>query len=374
MSLTKNLYRFDEVRAAFLYCLAQKRANEALFWLDELEDSCYSGEARRLLLISWMMCVGLRRLSWLAGWSKQSQTRVGRQLLCWQLTRCNERDSSIWWLLWSLILENNNTSTTCQILNAWRIGLQKDDESFWSDLLETSENPDIDTILEMLQNDMRAYSIFAKAIGISVVYSYKRLPKSIWLELPTEINPAIVASISEWRSLSHNIRKRRVYIIPYDCLFGMTRRGLGEDTTDELHQMTIHSLLKSASWKKTVEQYVQEDDSDTGLENFWDTHFNFIECDHPDEWSLKEQRASHGEGATGGTDAPLSRWWRNWITQERLFIYGRPETIVSAWVAKEKIGTHASVLDRLLGLYKDYKPTGDTCIQKHKLKKEFICT
>ena len=371
MSLTKHLYRFDEVRAAFLYALAHKRPSEALFWLDELEDSCFSGEARRLLLISWMMRSGLRNLSWLESWSVHGNTRTGRQLLCWQLDRCSERDSSIWWLLWAGVLEN---SGDCKLLSVWGSGLQKMDTVFWTDLLTESDDPRIDTILETLQEDMRAYGVFAKAIGVAVVYSYKKLATSVWSKLPTELPQSIVDSINTWRAYDGNIRKRRVYTIPYDCLFGMTRRGLGDDTTEELRQLTMASLVSSPFWKKPM------DGVDT--ETFWDTHFNVVTCDHPDEWSLAEQQCSHGAGATGGVQAPFARWWKTWAVQERLFIYGRPEAAVSAWVAKEKIGTYASVLDRLLGLYKEWLPlplplpVGVEDEQKSKsrntTKKEFI--
>jgi hypothetical protein len=345
MSLTKHLYRFDEVRAAFLYTLAHKRPSEAQFWLDELEDSSYSGEARRLLLISWMMRSGLRNLSWLEAWAVHANTRAGRQLLCWQLDRCSQRDSSIWWLLWAGILEG---SSDCKLRSVWNSALRKLDTLFWTDLLTESDDPRIDTILEALQEDIRAYSIFAKAIGVAVVYSYKKLSASTWSSMPLILPQSIVASIDSWRAYDGNIRKRRVYSIPYDCLFGMTRRGLGEDTTGELRELTMASFVTSPYWKKCI--------VDVDTETFWDTHFNVVTCDHPDEWSLAEQRCSHGEGATGGFQAPFARWWSTWTVQERLFIYGRPESAVSAWVAKAKIGTYTSVLDRLLGLYKEWVP------------------
>jgi hypothetical protein len=211
--------------------------------------------------------------------------------------------------------------------------------------LTESDDPRIDTILETLQEDMKAYSVFAKAIGVAVVYSYKKLSASVWSSMPTEIPQTILESIEGWRAYDGNIRKRRVYAIPYDCLFGMTRRGLGEDTTDELRRLTMASLETSPYWKKCIDG--------VDAETFWDTHFNVVSCDHPDEWSLAEQRCSHGTGASGGFQAPFGRWWSVWTVQERLFIYGSPEATVSAWVGKEKIGTYASVLDRLLGLYKE---------------------
>jgi hypothetical protein len=360
MSLTKHLYRFDEVRAAFLYTLAHKRPSEAQFWLNELEDSYYSGEARRLLLISWMMRSGLRNLSWLEAWAVHGNTRAGRQLLCWQLDRWSARDSSIWWLLWAQVLMDS--SSDCKLLSAWGSSLQKNDTLFWTDLLADSDDPRIDTILEALQEDMKAYGIFAKAIGVAVVYSYKKVSASAWSGLSTELPQTIFESIEGWRVYDGNIRKGRVYSIPYDCLFGMTRRGLGEDTTEEIRRLTMTSLETSPFWKKCM--------VGVDTETFWDTHFNAVTCDHPDEWSLAEQQCSHGEGATGGFQAPFARWWSAWTIQERLFIYGRPEAAVSAWVAKEKIGNYASVLDRLLGLYKE-------CVDvkgksKKAIKKEFI--
>jgi hypothetical protein len=228
--------------------------------------------------------------------------------------------------------------------------------------LTESDDPRVDTILEALQEDMRAYGVFAKAIGVAVVYSYKKLSASVWSGLPLELPQNVLDSIEAWRTYDGSARKRRVHSIPYDCLFGMTRRGIGEDTTEELRRLTMASLETSPFWKKNM--------AGLDTETFWDTYFNAVTCDHPDEWSLAEQRASHGAGATGGVEAPFARWWSVWTVKERLFIYGRPEAAVSAWVAKEKIGTYASVLDRLLGLYKEYVDVENNTIKV--TKKVFI--
>jgi hypothetical protein len=350
MSLTRRLYRLDEVRAALLYSLKSKRLYEAIFWLNELEDSWYSGEARRLLLVSWLMNVGIARLAWLAAWAKGSNTREGRLRLCWQLLKCHEQDSSLWLLLWAGAIDTSGASS---FVSSWQHVSMKDDETFWGNLFDNTEDERICSILEALQVDMKTYSLYAKCIGYAVIHSIQHLSSSTWVALSEKEPQDLVSTIQSWNEAS-TLKEKRVYSIPYDCLFGMTWRGSGADTTLELQNLTLETFWKSAIWKTLIKEYSAsptEWNSDEALEVFWDTEFKG--CDIPDEWTKQDQEKSHGCGVTF-PDGRLTRWWKNWICSEHLLIWGVSKRCIEKTI--ETLSGNfggASVLDKLLQLYKE---------------------
>jgi len=351
--LTKRLYRFDEVRAAFLYCLKQGRMNEALFWLEELEDSRYGNEVRRLLFVSWMMRIGIRRLAWLEAWSVDSETREGRWRLCKQLLWCKERDSSIWWLLWSVVVGGTLPEAPGHLFSIWLSSCKKEEEAFWQPLVDSSTDIRIDRILEALQCNMNAYSIFAKATAVIVVYGASRVPTSTWLSLT-------IPSLDTYTAIvGSSLRSQRLYSIPYDCLYGLTWRGAGGTTTEELCTFGFDTCKASAYWRQCITDSMD-------VEAFWDTHFPWVTCDHPDEWSAADREKSHGSGLPEG---PLLRWWINWIGHERLFVWGIVHTNVLTWVKQQRTSSQ-SILDTLLGLYKTFHYTGHS--YTYPMKKEFL--
>ena len=166
--LTRRLYRFDEVRASFLYCIRQRRLPEVLFWLEELEDSLYSNEARRLLFVGWFLFVGLKRLKWLEAWSLGGHTREGRYTLTWQLVRCSERDSSLPWLLWAGVVVDPVTPVHGRLLQGWRVLWPLDD---WQEIVNGIDDERLEPCLEALQTDLRGYArlgqLTAYALGAS---------------------------------------------------------------------------------------------------------------------------------------------------------------------------------------------------------------
>lgn len=182
-SLTRHLYRFEEVRSAFLYCIKNRRIIEAVFWLTELEESCYGGEARRLLFVAWFLFVGVRRVSWLHDWSTVGTTTEGRLDLTIALARCSERDSSLWLVLWAGCLVEPLGPTTGSLVYQWRSLFDKEDEVVWTELLSLSRDERLDTCLEALQDDMRGYAVLAKVAGCCLCRIQGRWPKGLgkWL-------------------------------------------------------------------------------------------------------------------------------------------------------------------------------------------------
>lgn len=350
MSLTKRLYRFDEVRASLLLALRHKVIPEADFWLQELEESQYGSESRRLLFVAWFLFVGLRRISWLVAWSTEGGTREGRRRLCWQLCRCSERDGSLWWLLWCSVYSPEQAHTS-RLLGTWtRIRSLESEEECWETIVNQSTDEAIDTCLEALQTDMRAYSLFAKATGVALTV-YKH-PKASWQPLSTA-EPTLEAYDTK-----APLRSARTYPIRYTCLFGMTWRGRGGDTTEELKSLGTQGFLSSAFWKKVIAEHTTDGawKSDEDLEAFWDTHFPWITTDHPDEWSKADREKSHGVGVDCARGAPLWRWWKTWIPDEHRFLWGKSLDLTWKRIQEDRADTSASVLDKILELYRDAPP------------------
>jgi hypothetical protein len=373
MVLTRRLYSLEEVRSAFLYSIKNKCLYEAIYWLLELEESYYSGEVRRLLLLAWMIWTGPSRISWLLEWSQTANSAKGRLDLCWKLIRCRTKDSSIWWLLWAVICAKDTPDEHGTLFHRWKLSWNLPDLEFWQNLVDETDDERILTILEGLQIDMKSYSLFAKCIATTVCYSWNKVPSTTWEPLSNQQPEDLETQIQSWKF--QNLRKERIYEIPYYCLFGMTWRGVGGDTTRELLDLGLKELKTSPYWKKQLQPYTDQAlnwISDEHKEEFWDTHFNWKSCDHPDEWSLEDRKKSHGPGVTCPS-GPLSKWWRNWIVHDRLFIYGKIYRNVLEILEKEPGSTGISILDRILQHYKELKsPTEYTQQTLDKCKKEFI--
>jgi hypothetical protein len=342
MDITKCLYRRDEVKAALLYCIKQKRILEAFFWLEELENSFYGGEARRVLFLSWLMNNGLQYLSWLQLWSTIGTTKEGRRIVCAHLLHSKEYDSSIWWLLWSSVIENKElfSETPEKLWSIWHTSCRKSYEDFWQEQIDSSDDERIDTILSSLQDDMKTYSIFAKAAAVSIVYSYKTVNTSSWKL--KQIDSILRMCPEESSTVQMNLQILRKYSIPYDCLYGMTIRGIGQTTTEDLQTLGEKQFTKSSYWKL----YWPGKQDDDAYEVFWDTYFP---TDHPDEWSQTEKQKSHGSGLSAG---PLQRWWRNWVRQDCYFPYDVVYKNILKWIEGQRIDVRGTVIHRLIELYK----------------------
>jgi len=66
MSLTKSLYREEEVVAAFKWCLIRGRNTEAVFWAQECLDSGLEREYLQALIWVWLFTCGTASIGWLA--------------------------------------------------------------------------------------------------------------------------------------------------------------------------------------------------------------------------------------------------------------------------------------------------------------------
>lgn len=353
MSLTKRLYCLDEVRAALFYSIKTGRLLESIFWLTELEESCYGGEARRILFLSWAWYTGFARIAWLLEWVEAGTTREGRLKLCWHLVKCSERDVSIPLILLAGLVETNYSLQLSKYYDTWVSMANLEDTSFWQPLVDSSTDERLDSIYESLQNDMRSYRFWARAVGLGLSFYWKKLNVSSFEELLNEEPECIIGEMLKWSTIT-SLREQRIYSIPYSSLYGFTRRGTGLDTMGQLHWLGKEEFEKSPYWKTKV--WVDGDD-DT-KENFYDTYFNYKLCDIPDEWSIKDREKSHGRGVPCEHGAPLWRWWDTWIGKEpHRWIWGKLVEKTYEWSKTQRADTDGTILDRLYLFYTSMPPT-----------------
>jgi hypothetical protein len=268
-------------------------------------------------------------------------------------------------MLWAGCLVEPLGPTTGTVVCQWRCLFDKDDEDLWTELLETSTDERIDQCLEALQEDMRGYGLMAKLVGVYLCSLQRRWPKATWDPIQKRRLEDVEKALAEW-AVEVSLRRRRVYSIPYDCLFGMTWRGRGGHTGAELLELGETQFKASPWWKKCMPSEGLEDDSTK--ESFWDTCFPWTTCDHPDEWSKADRAKSHGEGVTG-TSSPLWRWWRSWVCSEHLYVWGKDLEAIQAFIKEARADAAASVLDQVLELY---KTRNLTVWNGQRRKKEFV--
>jgi hypothetical protein len=244
----------------------------------------------------------------------------------------------------------------------WRALFDKEDEDVWTEALSTSTDERLDACFEALQEDMRGYAILAKVAAVSLCGIQGKWPKGTWEPIVKRRLEDVEKSLAEW-SAEQSLRRRRVYSIPWESLFGMTWRGCGGDTGPELLALGEAQFKSSPWWKKVVPS-----EGDEAKETFWDTYFPWTTCDHPDEWSKADRAKSHGEGIRGSA-SPLWRWWRNWVCPEHLYIWGRDLETIQAFVKGARADGAASVLDQVLA---EYGSRNLTVWNGQRQKKEFV--
>lgn len=346
--LTRHLYRYDEVRAALLWCIINKRITEGIYWAQELLDSeCYD-ELFQILFEGWIWSVGVSRLEWFHDyWALYTKPDVNEDellLLTSTLMRMNERDSSVLFLLLQgpfsklerlpptpktdLLLKQMpdfidtplkealvRTMHLGKAVNAWSLATylvhQEGNDILW-DLIKRLDKgrESFDTIREaankLFPDDATmGFACQALAVGFLCLnpkaQAKSRAPLSA---IPMDSHTQTLHV--EWKALEGR-RTRRVYSPPDMCLSWLTSRGCNpytKTTIKEVRNLSIDVLREKGCpfWQGKLDEYDPWSD-DTAFENFWDDLFP---DDIPDEWSLADQKKSHGPGMLRPDETPLS--------------------------------------------------------------------
>lgn len=354
--LTRHLYRIDEVCAALMYEIRRGRPLEVAFWTQELIDSELFDELFKTLRIAFLWTLGVGRLEILRQLILLQETEeaisddqvVG--LACAMAAAASSsRDASVFALLsygatdlaqpdrvnktpshiedW--IQHECTTDAEAACLRAcWQgkarlafdlartlFGDAATAERFMTLLkglqVRKFGSATLGHCLEILEKEEFVWPARAAMIA-ALCLTHKQLCASMRV-LSTDIPVHIQKERGEWKA-AEGRRRRRVFPIPKECLYWITKRGRTSYQTSNLKEVycgTYKPLLGCAFWDRVLDE-TKPWESDERKEVFWDTYFP---DDIPDEWSLADQQKSHGEGVLGPDEtANVYRYIRRTLT------------------------------------------------------------
>lgn len=297
--LTRHFYRPDEVRAALLYSIMKGRALETAFWTQELLDSDLP--VWTILIEAWLWFSLATDPHWIT-------ERDTPHLAAYRLAS-GPKDNSLWAVL--CISPQEMPDTLCANVPKSM----------------PYDKPCLEKYLHIALHQKKGLAACwaAKRLGKDAFKQVTPLPLDLPLpllicasvlkacsrnmpEFRPPMNQEVVSHIGKWAALVGR-RSRRLYEIPMECLYGLTARGCmpqKASTIGEIRQ--IHDILAG---------HIIDDDK---LEAFYQATFP---DDIPDEWSLKDQMRSHGQGVMRTSERlSLAKLGRIWFQAESRYAWG----------------------------------------------------
>jgi hypothetical protein len=321
-SLTKHLYRLDEVLSSLRWSIITHNILDTAFWTIELCESNFEQECIEMLETIWLYTIGFG--SWFSLRLIQSVYEEGSieqdslvQITC-AIARNRLCDSTIFHLLlrgattpsdWKPMFPHSKEYTTIKeavedclkrgkLNEAWLLGRSMEIKEQWELIeaiganLERSE--ELQIIKEFRQcpyENLAAAYVLVSLDEITWVSSQKQIQN----EIPKEVQEAI----EDWQSET-SMRKRRALKPKLEALLYLTSRS--EQTPyvtsePDIQLGLIQTLKASEYWACILEHYMTDNladwKSDDHHEAFYETYFK---DDIPDEWSLSAREMSHGRG------------------------------------------------------------------------------
>ena len=307
MSLTKNLYREDEVLSALRLSLVRGKAAEALFWIQEGLESDMDVRIFQTLLSVWLLCVGVQNVPWL-GWLVESlrdsidEEKIAALTVSLALSK---KDSSVFALL-ALGLEQSPEAPD----HVGRFELPADlcggpVETAFAKALTQGKSEFAWSLSMPLWADGRADEILWKIQPLAVFNQIEAALEPIWSSefvwpfralgilmatskmsfVGTHVPSCPKEHMDAWNARKDlPMRKRRAYAVPSECLYWMTERGkmrTSDSTEEDIMGSLRHMCSTSPFWSDKLDYRVH------------DTYFT---SDIPDEWSSADRQKSHGRG------------------------------------------------------------------------------
>ena len=338
--LTRHFYRDDEVITSLLWCLHKRRVEEGLFWLQELLDSELYDDVFKVLFKGWLWSFGCAQMGWFdafyALYKKDTADEDEIVNLFYSLIRLptEGRDISVLGLLVlgvdadleplpltpradKVALGYHDTLRAAFVRyaalgkakSAWVIAVQlylTDATAAWDFLIERGVSCSLKSMSDELEDLDLKLGCLASAVAFLCIKG-KKTPFTV-----VEVDTWTAKKRLEWKRLEGR-KVRREYTIPTICLAWMTQRGCvsyKKHTLGELRKINLESLRNRACafWQEAAEGVDENDDG--AVETFWDTHFP---DDRPDEWSLEDQKKSHGPGPLAlDEERKVAKHMRKW--------------------------------------------------------------
>ena len=327
--LTRHFYESDEVMGALQYTILQGRTIEMAFWMQELTDSNMAYDAFRTTVGTWLLYVGVHHPTWvnraLASWRGEA---VSGQELGLNLIFCAERDITPFAVLaqqsdavdrvtgskpCTIETYFQRAVRQCRVRSAWWATREMGSGRAWDLLAEFHEGRYRDCIqmLRELANDEPIWLCGAVTF-VSLLHG-RRAREPTWYTVSKELD----AQIGQWEALKGR-RARRSVAIPVSSICGVGPRWSipkSETNIRRLHDIESAICNDGAGfWWDTMKSagFAGEWVSDDAKEAFYSTYFP---DDIPDEWSLADQKKSHGTGMLRPDETMVSgsRWARCWL-------------------------------------------------------------
>ena len=364
--LTRNLYRLEEVKAALSWCIKSRRVKEVAFWTQELIESELYDDIFETLTSTWTWFHGLAAIDWFCKYStmlKSPDPVTEDEMMAFATSLASlPKDASVMALLAygladtekepdrvSPIKISTKTKSDLELtfLRACKQGKARlafdlsrglwADKDHMTELLTTSRPH---AIWEHLDLDTWAHRAFS--VGFLCMHQPIR---------STEIKIAndAIPLLAEWSTMKG--RTRRVYAIPQSSLYFITRRGRQKNTVSSRKEgwvTTLEALKGCPFWDTALESIVDDETKEAFYEKYFPD-------DIPDEWSLEDQKKSHGFGSLIGNETlSTGKFIRSWY-------YGMECSVAWAGVRDsmqlfDKIGlelTGTSLSDAIEAQYED---------------------
>jgi hypothetical protein len=338
-TLSRHLYRLDEVKASLRYSLVRRCRSESMFWAMELIDSMEGFAIVEILLYCWLYSAPYL---WTFGHAvlqlaaKDEMDTDELLQLVYAASGLPEKDSSVVWLLscgseaWETQADfvgnieipeeflGRSPEIQCFIrallqgksLFAWTLIRHAWTDDTWN-LLRTCAKQkgvreDVIELLnhletnEMCRGEFRWESRATAILFVTNAYRVSRRKQPHTLGF--EIHPHVVVLMKDWASAEGRRERRAFPIRPEAILWNCERSKLRntESNIDEIRE-PFRYLKGCSYWEMVAEDmggWKAIRKSDDHKEAFYDLYFP---DDIPDEWSTTDQEKSHGRGVLIGS-------------------------------------------------------------------------
>ena len=295
-----------------MYAIHLGRPVQAAFWCEELIVTGLWTEAWSTLTQTWLFFVLARDSSWITN-RMYVEDAAELHRACYRLC-IGRKDNSLWY-----VLQDANPDTLSRKIPdlpfdgpldrylCAAICQGKGASAWWAaqQLGPIQAKPRIPWT--PLEDFMKAVGLIGEKWARIEWCASVLLACSIDEEVQEELPVPVQKELDKWRAIP-GVRKRRVYGIYPECLYGLTRRGCSSESTLEEGRRIDDVLLSGAGgtfWN------FQGD-----IDEFYET---FFPDDIPDEWSLADVLKSHGPGLKGALT--LGRLNAIWMTHESIFAW-----------------------------------------------------
>lgn len=390
-SLSRNLYRLDEIVAALRLCLIERdsfrRVEEGLFWANELVASEEWELLFELLVDVWSFTICTARLRWffdLLGAFPLTADKSSALLCATEFLLRLPKESSDGSLLaiaitsykdLKVMLENGPMPTAEQAHAAFMEAIRERSArkaalvwrlaGFPASMIQELYGLIPERAAELIQigrlMDMRGLGcprvaedsgIWWQLAGFATIWS-GLMSEAAWaasvapLVLCTaEMRAHLDTKMEEWHNYAGTVAGR-AYPIPRMCLKWVTSRGRQPQTDDNLWELwnAWDAMRGTKYWDLVAAEhgYSWTGYDTVGWEGFIEDAFGG--SDIPDEWSREAQDMSHGTGCLGPTERPFrGKWFLNWFPAKIGALPSLDSRTIRAWVEElESIQTMGAI-------------------------------